>query len=101
MSITKNISVSGDSAISRRDFVRGAACSAALTIVPRRVLGGVGYVAPSDKLTVACIGVGAQGTRVMMDFMKQPEIQIVAVCDVNKESSHYVEWFAYEMRDKQ
>ena len=101
MSITKHIPVGGDSAISRRDFVRGAACSAALTIVPRRVLGGVGYVAPSDKLTVACIGVGAQGTRVMMDFMKQPEVQIVAVCDVNKESSDYVEWFANELRDKQ
>ena len=88
--------------ISRRDFLRGAGSSAAaLTIVPRRVLGGPGYVAPSDKITIACIGVGAQGTRVMMDFLKQPDVQIVAVCDVNKESNDYVEWWPNELREKQ
>jgi len=38
---------------------------------------------------------------VMMDFMKHPDVQIVAVCDVNKESSDYVEWFPNELRDKQ
>ena len=53
--------------------------TAAFTIVPRHVLGGPGYIAPSEKINVGCIGVGAQGTRVMMDFIKQPEVQIVAV----------------------
>src|SRR5215471_3171587 len=91
----------GGAAITRRTFVRAAAGSAAFTIVPRRVLGGAGYVSPGEKLTVACIGVGAQGTRVMMDFLKQSEVQIVAVCDVNKESSDYVDWFQNELRDKQ
>ncbi|HEY3135886.1 MAG TPA: Gfo/Idh/MocA family oxidoreductase [Blastocatellia bacterium] len=87
---------------SRRTFVAGAAsAAAAFTILPRRVLGGPGYVAPSEKITIACIGVGAQGTRVMMDFIKQPDVQIVAVCDVNKESSDYVEWSPNELRDKQ
>ena len=88
--------------ISRRAFVRGAASTtAALTIVPRHVLGGTGFVAPSEKITVACIGVGAQGTRVMIDFLKQPDVQVVAVCDVNKESHDYVEWWSNELRDKQ
>jgi predicted dehydrogenase len=87
--------------VPRRTFLGGAACAAGLTIVPRRVLGGRGFVAPSDRITAACVGVGAQGTRVMMDFLKQPDIQIVAVCDVNKESSDYVEWFPNEFRDKQ
>jgi predicted dehydrogenase len=88
--------------VSRREFLLGAGSSAAaLTIVPRRVLGGSGYVAPSDKITIACIGTGAQGTRVMMDFMKQPDVQIIAVCDVNKESSDYVEWWPNELREKQ
>ena len=88
--------------VSRREFLRGTGFSAAaLTIAPRRVLGGPGYVAPSDKITVACIGVGAQGTRVMMDFLKQPDVQIVAVCDVNKEGNDYVEWWPNELREKQ
>jgi len=86
---------------SRRQFLtRAASTAAALTIVPRHVLGGPGYVAPSDKIIAACIGVGAQGTRVMMDFLKQPDLQVVAVCDVNKESSDYVEWWPNELRDK-
>ncbi|HEU4386852.1 MAG TPA: Gfo/Idh/MocA family oxidoreductase [Blastocatellia bacterium] len=87
--------------ISRRSFIGGAATTAAFTIVPRHVLGGRGHIAPGDKIAAACIGVGAQGTRVMMDFIKQPDVQIVAVCDVNKESSDYVEWFPNEMRDKE
>jgi hypothetical protein len=87
--------------ISRRAFAAGVASSAALTIIPRHVLGGRGYIAPSEKITAACIGVGAQGTRVMMDFMKHADIHIVSVCDVNKESSDYVEWATSELRDKQ
>ena len=48
-------------AISRRSFIGGAvSTAAALTIVPRHVLGGQGNVAPCDKVTTACIGVGAQ-----------------------------------------
>jgi predicted dehydrogenase len=74
--------------------------AAALSLVPRRVLGGPGYVPPSDKLTIACIGVGAQGTRVMMDFLKQADVQIVAVCDVNRQSSDYSEWGTNELRDR-
>ena len=63
-------------AISRRTFVRGSVTAAAFSIVPRHVLGGPGYVAPSDKLALACIGVGAQGTRVMMDLLIQPDVQV-------------------------
>jgi predicted dehydrogenase len=87
--------------ISRRTFVGGAVSAAAFTIVPRHVLGGPGYTPPSEKLNAACIGVGAQGTRVMMDFLRQPDLQIVSVCDVNKESSDYSEWGTNELRDKE
>ena len=86
--------------ISRRTFLGGAGSALAFSIVPRRVLGGPGYVAPSDKLTLACIGVGAQGSRVMMDFLKLPEVQVIAVCDVNRQSSDYSEWGTNELRDK-
>ena len=48
--------------ISRRSFVSGAARTAfGVMIVPRHVLGGPGYVAPSDRINFAVIGAGAQG----------------------------------------
>ncbi|MCP4607203.1 MAG: Gfo/Idh/MocA family oxidoreductase [Planctomycetes bacterium] len=47
--------------ISRRDFMGTAAAAAALTFVPRHVLGGARYTSPSEKLNVACIGVSGMG----------------------------------------
>jgi predicted dehydrogenase len=72
-----------------------------LTIIPRHVLGRRGYTPPSERLNVACIGVGSQGTRVLMEFLEQPDVQIVTVCDVNQESDNYSEWGANELRDKE
>ena len=47
---------------SRRKFVgQVGVATAAFSIVPRNVLGGTGYQAPSDTVNVAGIGVGAQG----------------------------------------
>ena len=49
---------------SRRSFIKGTALTAAgLMIVPRHVLGGPGYVAPSDKVNIALIGAGGRGKR--------------------------------------
>ena len=39
--------------IKRRDFISSTAAAATISIVPRHVLGGEGYMAPSDKITVA------------------------------------------------
>ncbi len=48
--------------LSRRDFIgKTATAAAAFTIVPRHVLGGPGYTAPSDMVNVAGIGLGNQG----------------------------------------
>ncbi len=48
--------------LSRRDFIgKTAVATAAFTIVPRHVLGGPGYTAPSDMVNVAGIGLGNQG----------------------------------------
>ncbi|MGD0781952.1 MAG: hypothetical protein ABSA30_03725 [Candidatus Aminicenantales bacterium] len=46
-----------------REFLGAAASSAAagMMIVPRRVLGGPGYTAPSDRLNIGCIAVGGKG----------------------------------------
>ena len=57
-------------------------------------------VKPSDKLTVACIGVGSQGQRVLMDLLRMPEVQVVAVCDVNRQTSDYLDWGPNELRKK-
>ncbi len=78
--------------INRRRFIGSAAASGAFTIVPRHVLGGTGYVPPSDKLTMAHIGMGTQGFRELESLLASPEIQIVAVCDPNRDSNDYVEW---------
>jgi hypothetical protein len=45
--------------MSRRAFI--AAGVVAPLLVPRHVLGGAGYQAPSDKLRIACVGVGGVG----------------------------------------
>ena len=76
----------------RRKFLASAAGAAAFTIIPRHALGGPGYVAPSDKITLAYIGVGTQGLREMLDLLTLPDIQIVAVCDPNKNVGAYRDW---------
>lgn len=83
--------------VSRRKFIgQTAAAALGFTIVPRRVLGGVGYVAPSDKVNIAFVGVGAQGLRVMLHFLKEPDVQGVAVCDCNKSGANYPQWDTHE-----
>lgn len=57
-----------------------AAAAATLTIVPRHVLGGVGYTAPSEKLNIAGIGIGGQGG---WDLEQMSGENIVALCDVD------------------
>jgi len=66
--------------ITRREFVkRSAVAAAALTIVPRSVLGGQGYTAPSDELTNAVIGVGGMGR----GHLQYEGARLLAVCDVD------------------
>lgn len=79
--------------INRREFIgTAAAASLAFTIVPRHTIGGVGFVAPSDKVNLAYIGCGTQGLREMCDLITNPALQIVSVCDPNKLSTDYVDW---------
>src|SRR5712675_1928812 len=66
--------------ISRRKFVGGVAAGLSFTIVPRHVLGR-GFVAPSDKLNIACIGVGGMGANDVRGVGKTENIY--ALCDVD------------------
>ena len=79
--------------INRRKFVEFLATSAlTFTIVPRHVLGGKNYVAPSDKITLAYIGVGTQGIRELLPLLANTQFRVVAVCDPNKEAIGYKDW---------
>jgi len=86
--------------LSRRAFMGAATTSAvAASFIPRNVMGKQKKLSPGDKLNIACIGVGTQGTRVMLDLLKHPELQIVAVCDPNRDDNTYLNWGHFELRD--
>ena len=71
--------------LNRREFIGGiTTATLAMTIVPRHVLGGVGFIAPSDKITLAYIGTGTQGLREIQPILAIPELQINDVCDPQK-----------------
>lgn len=82
-----------ENSINRRKFIGGLATAAAgISVVPRAVLGGPGYVAPNDKINVAYIGVGTQGLRDMRGLLELPEVQVTCVCDPQKNAIDYYDW---------
>lgn len=69
--------------MNRKDFIKNSTLAAAgFFIVPRHVLGR-GFVAPSDKLLVAGIGVGGKGQSDIMSFFKSGKADIAFLCDVD------------------
>jgi predicted dehydrogenase len=87
---------------SRREFLRKTASTAvgALIlpqIVPASALGLNGKTPPSDRIVMGAIGVGSQGKSNMRGFLGKKELQIVAVCDVDKNNNASTK----EMVDKQ
>ena len=67
-------------AINRRNFLKATGALAALSIVPRHVLGGNGNIAPSDQLTKGIIGVGGMGR----GHYGYGSTRLVAICDCDK-----------------
>jgi hypothetical protein len=81
----------------RRKFLSAAGAIAGgvvlgASVVPRTALGSAQRPAPSQRVNLAMIGVGSQGLRVMFNFLREPDVQIVAVCDANRQSSDYHQW---------
>ncbi|WP_379084324.1 Gfo/Idh/MocA family protein [Pedobacter sp. UC225_65] len=71
-------------ATSRRDFLKtGAIATAAFMIVPRHVLGGQGFLAPSDRLIIAGVGVGGKGKSDIAMFAQSGKADIGFLCDVD------------------
>jgi predicted dehydrogenase len=79
--------------LSRRELLRGGVAAGLAAgfpaIVPARALGRAGRPAPSERVTLAVIGTGNQGTNDLRAFLKDDRVQVVAVCDVNREGPGY------------
>jgi len=70
------------SSLTRRKFLgTTAAAAAGISIVPRHVLGGTKFVAPSEKINMAIIGCGGQGQTNVHALFQQADVQIIAVAD--------------------
>jgi len=72
--------------LGRRRFLKTAlqagAVLAAPQVVPGSVLGKGGVVAPSQRIVLGGIGIGGRGSYVLSCFMQEPDVQFVAICDV-------------------
>ncbi len=84
--------------LSRRGFLRGTIVAAVGAgsfpyVVPSSALGKAGAVAPSERIVMGSIGVGGMGTNNLRAFLTQPDVQVVAVCDVVKASNEYGHWY--------
>ncbi|TAD89411.1 MAG: gfo/Idh/MocA family oxidoreductase, partial [Bacteroidetes bacterium] len=68
----------------RRSFLKHTLTAAAgFMIIPRHVLGGKGFIAPSDRLRVAGIGAGGKGESDLFNFFNSGKVDVVALCDVD------------------
>ena len=68
---------------SRRRFIKKGLAASSIFIVPRNVLGGIGYTAPSDQLNIAAIGSGGKGESDITNASVNGRERISALCDVD------------------
>ena len=68
---------------SRRNFIKQSVIASSFFIVPRHVLGGPGYTAPSDQLVLAAIGAGGKGTSDIKNASVNGRERVMALCDVD------------------
>ncbi len=72
----------------RKEFIKTSSATlaavAGYTIIPSYVMGkALGHVAPSDKVNVACCGIGNRGSDVLNSLHKTGLANIVAICDID------------------
>jgi len=83
-----NMEKTSSKALSRRSFLRNTATAGVgFLIVPRHVLGGKAFTAPSDKLVVAGIGAGGKGESDLWNFFQGGKAEIGFLCDVDDRQS--------------
>jgi len=82
---TQEKSASLKSGHPRREFLQKAGAGIfGLTLVPRYVLGGAGYTAPSGLLNVAMIGTGGQGMQNLRNLLEEKDVRVAAIADVTE-----------------
>ena len=73
------------SSLTRRGFLKSTACAASVPcIMPSLSRGGEARPPASERITMGCIGLGGEGLgKNVHAFLTQPDVQVVAVCDVD------------------
>jgi len=80
--------------VSRREFLGKAAATMALPyIVPASVLGRDGKIAPSERITVGCIGIRGRGFHDLRWIIGHDDVQVLAICDIQKKQRLAVKAF--------
>ena len=67
--------------LSRHRFLEAAAAGVALSALNRRALAAQ---SPNNQIVLGMIGVGGMGTGRLLQFLKQPDVRIAAICDVDR-----------------
>ena len=63
----------------RRDFTKTLVLAGATT-----ALGAARAAGANDRVRLGCIGLGNRGDQVLDAFLKQPDMEVVAVCDLSQ-----------------
>jgi predicted dehydrogenase len=74
--------------MSRRQFLgRASAALAMPSVVRATAVGAEGRPPPSERIVMGAIGMGGRclGQQVLHNFLAEPEVQMVAVCDVQSQ----------------
>jgi hypothetical protein len=78
-------------AMNRRSFMKRASVAlAAPLIVPASALGRDGTIAPSERITAAGIGIRGRGMHDLHWMMRNPDVQFLAICDVQRKQRRAV-----------
>ena len=76
--------------MNRRDFIKASAIASAAVAVPVIVPATVfGADAPSNRITMGCIGVGRMGMGDLREILGHKDVQVVATCDVDSNRAKY------------
>ena len=80
--------------INRRKFLSSTVAAAlAPMIVPASALGLGGAVAPSERITVGCIGIRGRGFHDLRWISKYNDVQVLSICDIQKKQRLEVKAF--------
>ncbi|HLO60881.1 MAG TPA: Gfo/Idh/MocA family oxidoreductase [Bacteroidales bacterium] len=69
---------------SRRNFIRNASLLTAFAFIPSSAFSVTGKRGPNDLIRVGLIGVNGMGFNDLTSFLKNPEVDLIAMCDVDK-----------------